>query len=511
MLRRTAQLLTIFLVVPVPALAADLTFSLGGGAEYDSNVLRRTDDIEDDVFFRIRPGIEVHEDRGQDVNFSLGYQFPVEFAVDHGKELNDYDHLANGDITYHVNDRLDLFASEDFRYLRSILSQEFDMSGTLSGAGVPLVDTNRDRVTMNTAELGASYRFTPRLSGTARAEHRYFDTTREDRQQSWALSAVGDLNYVLTSQHTVGMGVRYIRQDFEETRELAPSVSDTYNGYLSWRYQATENTVFSVSAGPSYIQVDSETPPPISGVTPIIKFTDGINEFVFLLSSCPFLPGSTTERYIPTSGCGFLSAPLTATEILNVNNANSNKIKISNDNLGGGTTDDLTAFGNLTLSQRWTPNLASALRYDRSQGTASGLGGTVTRDAVSLSTTWDFAERWQLAVRGDWTHRKSVADAAQIFYKAEDAATSVDVGGGDAAQFSPKATTAAIGTNSIDTNRWGVAGRVTHRVWRNTRIFLQLAYNEQTSEESSRGSPSDFDNFLATFEIRHVFEPIKLW
>ena len=35
---------------------------------------------------------------------------------------------------------------------------------------------------------------------------------------------------------------------------------------------------------------------------------------------------------------------------------------------------------------------------------------TVIADSASLSNTWDFAERWQIAVRGDWVNRTSVVD-----------------------------------------------------------------------------------------------------
>ena len=71
-------------------------------------------------------------------------------------------------------------------------------------------------------------------------------------------------------------------------------------------------------------------------------------------------------------------------------------------NPSGESDSEVTGFIDAVLSQRWSPTLATALRYSRQQGDASGLGGTVIVDAVSLSNTWDFAERWQLALRGDW-------------------------------------------------------------------------------------------------------------
>jgi hypothetical protein len=64
---------------------------------------------------------------------------------------------------------------------------------------------------------------------------------------------------------------------------------------------------------------------------------------------------------------------------------------------------------------------------------------------------------------------------------------------------------------NIDTMRWGFAGRVTHFLTRNTSGYLQFTYNQQTSKSDSLGDPSDFDDYLVTLGVTHVFQPIKLW
>jgi hypothetical protein len=66
-------------------------------------------------------------------------------------------------------------------------------------------------------------------------------------------------------------------------------------------------------------------------------------------------------------------------------------------------------------------------------------------------------------------------------------------------------------TNEIDTMRYGVASRLTHRFTRNTSGWLQFTYNRQSSTGGTLGDPSDFDDYLATIGVQHVFEPIKLW
>jgi len=169
MMRRTIRFFLIALALPAAATAADLSLSLDGDVLYDSNVFRRENNVDDDVLFRIRPGIELHEDRGQDVNYSLQYVLPIQFAVDHGDRLNDIDQLLDGDLRYHANDRLDLFVSDSFRYLRTTVQQ--DLNPGSAGGAAPNLSTRRNRVTLNFAQAGAAYRFAPRLTGNLVGSH----------------------------------------------------------------------------------------------------------------------------------------------------------------------------------------------------------------------------------------------------------------------------------------------------------------------------------------------------
>lgn len=499
MVRTMIQLFLAALLLPVAALGADLSLSLDGNVLYDSNVFRRENNIEDDVMFQLIPSIKLHEDRGQDVNYSLEYIVPVRWAVEFGDELNDVDQIVNGDIRYHVNDRMDIYASDQFRYLRStLLLNEFD-----ADTGAPSLNTNDDRVTINIAELGTSYRFAPRLTGSLTAQHQYFNTTRPDRQENWSAAGVGDLQYTLTSKHIIGLGVRYMYQEFEPTFALAGSTTNTANGFLSWRYQISETLAFSMSAGPAYIA--SEFNPQTSTTLPTVPtFSGSEGDFGFDFFSCPVIPGTATP-YIPSQGCGGF-VPLSQIDLDAIGILGP--ITVTNLNPASTDDDQLTVFGDVVLSKRWTPNHATALRYERTQGNASGLGGTVTVDAASLASTWDFAERWQFAFRADWTRRESVADVAQVFNIANGfIATNGEV----VAAFSPSAVTLTFSNSRIETNRWGVSGRITHRLFRRTSLYAQAAYNDQTSESGTLGGFSDFQDFLGSVGVRHTFEPVTLW
>ena len=533
------------LLFPLAAAAADLTVELEGQVEYDDNALRLSGEEEDDVLFRIRPLVKLHEDRGQDVIWAISYAVPFEFAVENGDELDDIDHIARGSATYRVNERLDFYVRDDFRYLRNAL-REVVVEDVLAGEGTFLINQERDRVTLNDAEIGAKYRFTPRLSGEANVAHELFDTERDDRADNWLLRGAGELNYVVTPKHTVGIGVRYFHQQFDDRESIPGSTVNSYNGFLQWVYRISETLQFSIAAGPTYI--DSEQDDPAASVNaaaiPFVSLAGGTNVtglglvdvtgapaagtanpgsiVVSQLASCPTLIGSGIQVFqgavcpIPNAAS---ATPATAGVFLDgVNDAAAVAAATTTtpqvDPFATGESDSqLEIFGTAVIRKDWSENFHSALRYERTQGGASGLGGAVVRDAVNFSNDWDFAERWRLNVRADWILRQSVIDngVSQFLVAGDGDPGNAFFTGTTPAGATGLATIQGGDTNKIDTMRYGVAGRLTHRFTRNTSGWIQLTYNEQTSKSDTLGDPSDFQNFLAVLGVRHVFEPIKLW
>src|SRR5258708_11860581 len=107
---KRAILTTLLVVCPaLPVLAADLEFSAGGEAEYDDNVFRSKSNKVEDGLFRLRPGLRVYEDHGDDLNYSAGYEAPVEFSIHNSHRLDDVDHVGDGNFNYHPNHRFDIF------------------------------------------------------------------------------------------------------------------------------------------------------------------------------------------------------------------------------------------------------------------------------------------------------------------------------------------------------------------------------------------------------------------
>ena len=261
----------------------------------------------------------------------------------------------------------------------------------------------------------------------------------------------------------------------------------------------------------------------VGGVT----YTNGV-VLVSQFNNCPLLQGGGTQRVlISDQSCNpsvVLDDSPGADDLL-IDEIEAAQATVVNQDPNGEDSTDVTVFANVTLTRHWTPNLHSGLTYAREQGSASGLGGTVVGDSISLSNTWQITEKWQLAGRGDWGLRKSISQAGQVntlvtgppgvdpnVFANGPGASPVRLAGlaanpgGQGSSFVQRDK-----TTDIDSMRWGLAARATRFFTRNTSGYLQFTYNKQESQGDSLGDPSDFDDYLVTLGVQHVFAPIKLW
>ena len=410
MVSLTRLVLFAVILLPMTSSAADLTFDVTGAADWDSNVFRRDNNsngnrnIEDDFLFRLRPGVRLHEDRGQDFDYSAKYTLPLEVAVEHS-QLDDIDHMFDGSTTYHPSDRTEIYASNAFRYLRSTLVNSIDRFGN--------VEQGRDRVTTNDATLGAHYQVSPRLRVNTAATHRLFRTTRADRQDNQSASGGVDTYYTLSARHQAGLGARYIFQHFQESRFVGRNDAHSVNIYAQWKWQLDKVTAFDAAVGPTIISIEQD----IAGAQ-------------------------------------------------------------------GNHDQSVDVFASAGITRRWTPTIRTGAKYERTQGVASGVGGSVIVDSVTGTANWDFRERWEAILRGDFVRRESVTDVGTQN-------TTLD--------------------SEVKSDRWSVSLEVAHWLKRKTRIFGKVRYNDQTSKGNSLAGASDFEDWIISFGMYHTFEPIKLW
>ena len=496
------------LLAPLSASATDLTLGLGAFVDYDTNVFRTTENEEDDVLFKLLPSIKIHEDRGQDFNYHARYRMPVEFSVNNSQELNDIDHFGDVGVSYHPTDRIEIFLRDDVRSQRSILRTDI----ALDVNDVPIVSQNRDRIITNDLRLGGSYIMSPRLTAFGSVGHRLFETSRDDRQDNWSANALGNVQYALSARNRVGVGAQYLHQDFEQSTIVPGSTSDSVNVFASWEWRITETLALELRAGPAVVVIDEELPGsqtitqavPSAVVTPSTGANDGVVR-VSSLPTCPVVSGVPVLQ-----GCALVDLAVTDAEFAALTTGVAS-MPTTLSTLGSPTSDtSVDVFAEAGITKRWTEYFNTGARYSRSQGTASGVGGSVIRDTVTVSADWTPFERVRLVVRGDWVRRESVSDLTQIFIVAQDGqvidpAVPANVAG---------ALTQAIlstGSSRVDTNRWSGRARLAYQLFRNTTVSGVVRYDNQDSNGGTLGSGSDFDNWTVSFGVTHQLDPIKLW
>jgi hypothetical protein len=523
-------------LLPTIASGADLGFSFAGAVEYDSNVYRVPDDSDrskkDDVIFRFTPRTTLTSDEG-DFTYRLMYSVPFEQGVDSNKEISDFDQIGRAELGYRLGDNTQFTVSNVTRYARSTTRplQEDVASGDLA----PNVNSERSRILRSESEFAAIHNFAPRLSGNFRAGYSLFDTEQRDRSDTFTLSGTAGLNYVVDPKHTAGGGVSSTLQHFDDQPGLPGSDSYFYNIFASWVYRFDETTTITLSAGPTIIQTDQDRPKAgVSGV-PVIPYTtletDGGDPSVIGVSqilNCPvnedgpnrvitnfdkknaicgsFNSLGVLDRNDPSQAADFMTVTETLTDVAFPGATRPGK----NDDLS------VNGFGQARITKRWTPNVLSEASYRRQQSTASGIGGSTILDSIVFLTDWKIDEFWDVGVRFDWTKRNSVSKLNQtvgVVVPDGQAVPPIDL-----TNFAANSVAVLQGdlqaiktNNTVDTERWGVGGRISRKIGRNLEAALRLRYNKQSSKSRSRGSASDFDNYLAILGIRYTFAPIEVW
>jgi hypothetical protein len=478
--------MVMLLLLPGVALADDLEVDLSGSAEYDSNVFRTSSGEDDDVVFRIVPAATLSRREG-DFRYRLNYSAPFEQGVHYGDAISDVDQLFNVNSTYLYDDANEIVFRDAFRFDRSLtrrFSQDED---------IPDVSNERSRVLRNNASLGWNHAFTARTRSGLEASYNIFRTDLSGRQDVQTLAATGDLTHDLTSRDQVGAGLSFTMQDFGEGQGVPSSQTFFYNLFLSFVHQFDETTTFSIAGGPTLVQDEEDSPATALSAATVPSATVNGVPFVYEFASCGMVNGTPVF-----AGCNLVQDTGNVRDPTPVAPAFATAPPTQSDLT-------ITAFGRASLTKRWSPAVSSALNYRRQQSTASGLGGSTILDAVSLSTDWQIDQWWDVGIRGDFTHRESTNKSTQTFVVVQNNGGVVQIADGPGNLISQRID------NSIETNRWGVSGRLARQIGRNAEASLRLSWSEQSSARVSRGAASDFDVFLAIFGVRYRFQPLTVW
>jgi hypothetical protein len=501
------------LLFPGLAWGADVRLSLAGSVEYDDNVTRAESGKEDDAIFRVSPQIRVVEDR-EKLNYSVGYLMPYEVGVT-SSEVNDLNHFVDANVRYRATPQTEVFGDNNFYYVRGLFSQDEDLGSPSTGQ----VGDDRNRVLQNNVALGATHQFTPRLRGTLLVNNGVYDTNQFARANVLSVGANANSEYQLTPNHALGGGFSYSRQMFQDTFNRPSSDTNYYNLFGSWEWLFDETTVFRLQAGPAIIDSYQEAAPSVVN-SPEIPFSiSNRGASVYTDVNCPTLTtkindvdttftvlfdnaGNQCDQVGPTTDpatIAYLTDPVDNPEIQVPYVVGGEPTSVSDTRV--------TYFANASLTKRWSPNLSSSVSYARQDNGASGIDGGAVLDAITLNNIWRISERWDFGLRTDWTQRKSATDGARIFV-VPGAVTTVP--GITEDVLTNGQLVQVDSSDSLDTQRWGMAARLAYRLTKNTVTSLQYAYNKQSSDGDTVGQDSDFDNHLVTFTVQYNFEPIGL-
>lgn len=503
-LHAVAGLLLLWLPVGVAG-AADMRLGVSSSAEYDSNVYRSEYDPQDDVVFRVTPRLSIYEDEGK-AGWDLSYALPYEFGVME-KKVRDLNHRVDGRFDWQVNDRTKLFFNDNFRY-----GQALDNLSDQNVSNAPTVSEFRSDMLRNSTTLGVRYAFSPRLSGTASANFRIFDTQLANRSDNRTYGGVTSLQYTLSPRHRLGGGVAASYQDFDESTNGAIPASQTLfvNMFGSWSWFIDETTAFEIAAGPTFIDQHQDQPPTALPDSPDFPYVNSSGQvYAYLVNTCRQVNGMRVIG--PGSNCAITPVDMADANVIADPNNVGNLSYLPGTGPGSDSNSSWTVFAEVNLSKRWTPTLVSTASYSRRDSTASGLSGSTVLDFVSLLTSWDITELWKLQVRADWTQRKSTSPATQTFVEIVPT-EAVDLPSNSLVYAKTTGNLVSAVTNqSVDTVRWGASARLARRITANLTASLRYTYNRQSSQRTTAGRQSDFENHIVGIGVQYFLDPWELW
>lgn len=529
------------MLLPMAAGAVDLDLAAEGVTGYDDNIYRAKGDETDDVLFRLTPTVRLSS-RDSKMGWSLQYRPTYEIFLQH-TDANELTHDLLGGFDYTLNDKTAISLTEQYRRL-DVLNYPSDDGVDDESNVVPDDDIRRETIDINTGSFSLSHVFSPKWSGQTHASYRLFYTDRKNADHSKSFSGSQTFQHALNAANDVGFGASVSVQMWDGFEFQPASNTFFYNLFGSWVRRFGDSTTLSLRAGPVLIHTDQddvdmpdpsrlEPPYPHTLVTEDTTVGDLRQKYEFLQwqfddgdpvgnpdllsplpsDDTPVLQDSVLVPHADTCGnnynlladrCQFAILvddsidPGTAAGI-----RDAPDIPVTLYTSGDGTNDyDINVFGEVRITQRWTPTLASTIAYNRRESTASAQGSSSIADVVSLHTAWKPSELWDLSIRGTYLRRESATEISQ------------EVLGVVLPPVNPyPMLNGQLGyldvEDPIDTERWSVHARAARRVTRRMTMTLRLSYVNQQTRRSDR-NPDTFENILALFGVRYDFDPIPL-
>ncbi len=527
------------------ASAVDVDLSMTTTAGYDNNLFRTEKDEKDDASFRFGPTVRFRDETSK-LNYWVSYN-PVYEKFASWTDADAWSHFANGSLDYQLSDRTLMSLSENFRFAQSLnrgpLMTQTDAAGNdLEFA--PDSEVQRDDIYLNTASAALFHNFTAHTKGEFTVSHNFFDSERNNTSKNNSISGFANVMHALTSRDQLGLGAGTTWQRFDGVQGQPQTDTYIFRIIGSWVHNFGQDTELTVKAGPAVIYTDQDNagnesqflyprrlvmsqdggPKSISAAYAALGL-DLPND-VQDLDGNPLLAGDmigSGSVLIPEDGkcrtqmvagqtvfdrsaCSFnvvvdVDDP-TYTAIANTI-ASAGRVNLNYVSGNGGESDTrVTAFGEISISHHWLPELSSSASYVRSDSGATSLGSSTILDRVSVDTTWTPTRRWDLQVRGDWLQRKSSTDIQNSYLVID----GTDFGAGRFVTTSTGLVTSTT-NEAVNTKYWRVSGRIAYRTSRRSTVSLRASYQDQDTERATTRTNSSFKNVLVFLGFRYDLDP----
>lgn len=530
---RVLMVLVAFL--PVSAAAVDVELGASAEAVYDDNVFRTSDNPKEDASFRLSPKLRV---KSQDTKLGASlFYIPTYEAFATYTDANNWTHQLGTTFDYAAGEKTTLTLDNQFRVL-DVLNYTDDDTIDEGVPTIPNNDIEREQVILDDATFNVSHQISSHWTSDTNLGFSSFNADRRNTVDSMTVSAFQNFNYALDAADLVGIGGGVVVQMFDEVTTLPASNTFVYRLFGSWAHEFGDSTTLSVRVGPAYIVTDQDNAPFQS---------TGNDEYPYILVDRDTTVGQLNQRQnvniddfgqgltdatpvpagsvvVPDSGqcvgaaatalfegsrCAFhrllrndAAFPAEQAPIPTITSSLTDVTLLGSNS--GSDDGQFTVFGEVLLTQRWTPLLSSTLSYSRSESTASGQGTTTIADTVSLLTVWRPSELWDLSARASYVRRKSPTALSRTFLEVTGDAglTSFDI-----VQLTGNAVFVED-NNSVDTERWGITARAARRLTRHITVAARTAYSNQSSKHTSR-NPNNFSNFTAILGFQYDFAPFR--
>ena len=409
MLRHAFVTLALITVNALPVRAVELIAGWSFETLWESNVLRSSVNEESDFSFLTGPVVRLRQPQG-DLEFDLEYRPSYEAFVKLDG-INEFEHFAEGELTWHMTPRTEFSIADDFA-ISSRITTIFD-AAQAAEAGVAVLDRQRIRSNRGSARL--THRLDRLWEFSAELDNQIFDYENERQSDTAAWSGTVQVTRAITPRLIAGIGASAQRQDFQGVEVAGfgqtPDTGTTIlQGFGLVTYQISKTWSASVSAGPAWANPDSVdeafavsplNQDPTTGERPLLR--DRFNDEIILapgeirfIYDVPIVCPPQSQRDCPV----FAPAPANLVE------AGTEPF------VGQGAESSLTYFANLSLEKTWQRWRASA-SYRRSASNASGIGTSTLVDAVSATLLYTPTEKWRISLSGGYSKQTALSEARQ--------------------------------------------------------------------------------------------------